>query len=163
MLYGAAALALLAAAYLFWVWPRLPRRDMGPFLGHDYAHRGLWNTSFPENSLPAFHAAAEGGFGIETVILNTYYFIGKMLAAQLDGHRAANKAESYNCYFHNTFLILSKASSNTPGSAQSEMRRYSRPFLPKMNPGVMNTPASSSSLSETASASAPLFPQRKSP
>ena len=112
---------------------------------------------------PVHQRHLERGFGIETVILNTYYFIGKMLAAQFYCHRAANKAESYNCYFHITFLILSKASSNTPGSAQSEMRRYSRPFLPKMNPGVMNTPASSSSLSETASASAPLFPQRKSP
>ena len=71
MLYGAAALALLAAAYLFLVWPRLPRRDMSPFLGHDYAHRGLWNTSLPENSLPAFHAAAEGGFGIETDVRMT--------------------------------------------------------------------------------------------
>ena len=71
MLYGAAALALLAAAYLFLIRPRLPRRDMGPLLGHDYAHRGLWDASIPENSLPAFRAAAEGGFGIETDVRMT--------------------------------------------------------------------------------------------
>ena len=71
MLYGAAALALLAAAYLFLVGPHLPRRDMGPFLGHDYAHRGLWDASCPENSLSAFRRAAEGGFGIETDVRMT--------------------------------------------------------------------------------------------
>lgn len=58
------ALALLIV-YVLLILPRLPRRDIGDLLGWDYAHRGLWNENRPENSLPAFRAAVEGGFGIE--------------------------------------------------------------------------------------------------
>lgn len=57
-------LALLIV-YVLLILPRLPRRDIKPFLGWDYAHRGLWNEKRPENSLSAFKAAVEGGFGIE--------------------------------------------------------------------------------------------------
>lgn len=57
--------ALLFAAYLFLIWPRLPRRDVNHLLGIDYAHRGLWDAECPENSLPAFARAAELGFGVE--------------------------------------------------------------------------------------------------
>jgi glycerophosphoryl diester phosphodiesterase len=31
----------------------------------DYAHRGLWGGNIPENSIPAFAAAAANGYGIE--------------------------------------------------------------------------------------------------
>ncbi len=64
---AAAGLILLglAALYLFLIAPGR-RRDMGAFARVRYAHRGLWDGEKPENSLPAFLAAAERGFGIET-------------------------------------------------------------------------------------------------
>ena len=61
VLWTAAGLFLL---YLFLIAPRVPRRDLGKLAGL-YAHRGLWNEERPENSLAAFKAAAEQGFGIE--------------------------------------------------------------------------------------------------
>lgn len=59
------ALVLLALVWVWLVLPRLPRRDMGPFLGQDYAHRGLWNEACPENSLAAFRRAVQADYGIE--------------------------------------------------------------------------------------------------
>lgn len=56
---------LLALLWLFVICPHLPRRGADAFLHRDYAHRGLWNEQYPENSLPAFDRAAERGFGIE--------------------------------------------------------------------------------------------------
>ncbi len=64
-------LLILLLAYAFAIRPNLPRRDISPLLGRDYAHRGLWNTNEPgennrpENSLAAFRAAVEKGYGIE--------------------------------------------------------------------------------------------------
>lgn len=59
------ALLMLPILYLWLIHPRLPRRELSRFTGVDYAHRGLWNMSCPENSCAAFAAAAEGGYGIE--------------------------------------------------------------------------------------------------
>lgn len=59
------AAVALGAIYAFLVCPRVPRRSLGKLAGRDYAHRGLWNAQRPENSLPAFAAAAEAGYGIE--------------------------------------------------------------------------------------------------
>ncbi|MBR4457842.1 MAG: glycerophosphodiester phosphodiesterase [Clostridia bacterium] len=57
---------VLTGLYVFCLLPQLPRRSMEPFLGRDYAHRGLFdNEGIPENSLPAFRRAADQGFGIE--------------------------------------------------------------------------------------------------
>lgn len=42
--------------------PPLPKIDL---LAYAYAHRGLWSRSLPENSLPAFRAAAQAGLGCE--------------------------------------------------------------------------------------------------
>jgi len=58
-------LLALLLIYTLLILPRLPRRDLGKLLGWDYAHRGLWNDKLPENSLSAFRAAVENGFGIE--------------------------------------------------------------------------------------------------
>ena len=64
-------LAVFVAVYAWLVCPNLPRRDIAHLLRYDYAHRGLWNTNEPgadnrpENSLAAFRAAAEKGYGME--------------------------------------------------------------------------------------------------
>jgi len=58
-------LLALLLLYVLAILPRLPRRDIGELKSWDYAHRGLWNAQRPENSLSAFQAAVEGGFGIE--------------------------------------------------------------------------------------------------
>ncbi len=42
------------------------KTDMTPFLSRPVAHRGLHDGTMPENSLPAFRAAAEAGYPIET-------------------------------------------------------------------------------------------------
>lgn len=62
------AVVLCVAFSLFAVWPGAPRRALRrPFYGRSYAHRGLFGAqqSPPENSLPAFAAAARQGYGIE--------------------------------------------------------------------------------------------------
>lgn len=58
-------LCLMALLYPWLIGPRLPRRDISHLAGYDYAHRGLWNAQRPENSLSAFRAAVDAGFGIE--------------------------------------------------------------------------------------------------
>lgn len=46
---------------------RAPKARLEPFLGVNYAHRGLHTEDFstPENSLKAFEAAASAGYGME--------------------------------------------------------------------------------------------------
>ncbi len=57
--------------YGWLVHPNMARRSMAHLQGVDYAHRGLWNTNEPgadhrpENSLAAFRAAVEKGYGME--------------------------------------------------------------------------------------------------
>ena len=70
-------LLILLLAYAWAIHPRMPRRDITPLMGVDYAHRGLWNTNEPgetnrpENSLAAFRAAVEKGYGIELDVHRT--------------------------------------------------------------------------------------------
>ena len=58
---------LLPGLYLFLICPRFPRKSRWPagVFQYDYAHRGLYGGSIPENSLQAFERAAERGYGIE--------------------------------------------------------------------------------------------------
>lgn len=59
---------VLAALVLFALWPDRGLRGLrAPFVRRNYAHRGLFtqDQAVPENSLPAFAAAAEAGYGIE--------------------------------------------------------------------------------------------------
>ncbi|MBR3109135.1 MAG: glycerophosphodiester phosphodiesterase [Clostridia bacterium] len=62
-----AAFFLCAVLYLFMIAPRFPRRGQWPaaFFRCSFAHRGLYGGDIPENSLAAFHRAAEKGYGIE--------------------------------------------------------------------------------------------------
>ena len=59
-----APVAVLFALWLFLIAPRKRGAAMEPFRC-PYAHRGLWGGDVPENSLAAFRAAADAGFGIE--------------------------------------------------------------------------------------------------
>ena len=63
---GACVAAAAAAAFL--IAPEKPdEKKKAPFLGRNIAHRGLHSAdgSVPENSLPAFRAAVEAGYGVE--------------------------------------------------------------------------------------------------
>ena len=59
---------ILVLLVLFAVWPN-KRRDAlrAPFVGHNCAHRGYFGKDQrpPENSLPAFAAAVQNGYGME--------------------------------------------------------------------------------------------------
>ena len=59
------ALAVIFIAYLFLIAPRMIKRKFKLPEG-GYAHRGLWNEERPENSMSAFAAAVDAGYGIET-------------------------------------------------------------------------------------------------
>jgi glycerophosphoryl diester phosphodiesterase len=68
MLWPFILLILLAALYLFLIFPARPSRSMrAPFEKRNYAHRGLYtlDQTVPENSLPAFRRAVEAGYGAE--------------------------------------------------------------------------------------------------
>ncbi len=61
-------LAVLVIVYLFLVAPRMFNKpDMSALEGYHYAHRGYFDNenAVPENSLAAFSAAIESGYGIE--------------------------------------------------------------------------------------------------
>ena len=61
-----ACVLFLAALLGFFILPGRPQESAKAiFRGVNHAHRGLHNESRPENSLPAFQAAAEAGYGIE--------------------------------------------------------------------------------------------------
>lgn len=71
MLIALMILTALLLLYAALIHPNLPRRDITPLTGFDYAHRGLWNEERPENSLAAFRAAVEKGYGIELDVHRT--------------------------------------------------------------------------------------------
>ncbi len=61
-------LGLLLILLLFAIWPaRLNMEQQRHFQKRNYAHRGLYTADgqVPENSMPAFHAAINAGYGIE--------------------------------------------------------------------------------------------------
>lgn len=57
--------ALVIVLYLLSLWCRRGHKDLAALKGWKYAHRGLHDASRPENSMAAFRAALEGGYGIE--------------------------------------------------------------------------------------------------
>ncbi len=62
-----AAGCLAAAPFVLLAPGRAPESRKAPFLGRNFAHRGLHeeDQSVPENSLPAFRRAVEAGYGME--------------------------------------------------------------------------------------------------
>ena len=67
-IFGGLALLLLCGWLLFrfMTAPAKPREGIERFKGLELAHRGLHkNPEVPENSLPAFRAAVEAGYGVE--------------------------------------------------------------------------------------------------
>ena len=66
MLLAIVLILALFILYLALIAPGHDRsKDLKPLLNRDYAHRGLWNDERPENSLAAFAAARDAGYGIE--------------------------------------------------------------------------------------------------
>ncbi len=64
-IYILAAVAFIAALYLFMMFPSVRRRELSAFTGKIIAHRGLHGDGVCENSREAFRAAIEAGFPIE--------------------------------------------------------------------------------------------------
>lgn len=59
---------LLVVLFLLWLLAtrcRSGHKGMADLQGWSYAHRGLHGSGVPENSMAAFRAALEGGYGIE--------------------------------------------------------------------------------------------------
>lgn len=68
MIWFLALVCVLLFSWLFLVFPgRSSAEQRAPFVGRSFAHRGLYtrDQSVPENSLPAFRRAVEGGYGAE--------------------------------------------------------------------------------------------------
>ena len=61
----AAIAAILCLLYVLSLRGRKNGPDLAPFRGFAYAHRGLYGDGIPENSLAAFRAARDRGYGIE--------------------------------------------------------------------------------------------------
>lgn len=71
MIYVAAALCAILLIYLFLIFPSL-RKKTDLFKKQPlYAHRGLFDEKMPENSMAAFAAAVEAGYGIELDVHTT--------------------------------------------------------------------------------------------
>lgn len=65
LLYISLGLFVLFCLYLFCLAGRTGHPDMEKLRGWSYAHRGLHDENLPENSMAAFRAALEAGYGIE--------------------------------------------------------------------------------------------------
>ena len=64
-------LAIIALIYVYLISPRRSSPADMELLSCDYAHRGLWTSRIPENSMSAFEYAARRGVGIELDIQPT--------------------------------------------------------------------------------------------
>ncbi len=66
ILTGLGTAACAGAGYLYLIAPGRPKAEERDKFQHRYfAHRGLHNQEIPENTLAAFRAAAEQGYGVE--------------------------------------------------------------------------------------------------
>lgn len=60
-----AIVVVLAIIYIFSIKGRIGHKDLSQLRKSHYAHRGLHGDGIPENSLAAFAAAKDAGYGIE--------------------------------------------------------------------------------------------------
>lgn len=58
-------IAVVAALFVLLTMCRKGHKDLASLRGWKYAHRGLHGNGIPENSMAAFRAALDGGYGIE--------------------------------------------------------------------------------------------------
>ena len=65
MLIAIIVILILILLYLFFLHGRIGHSGLKSLTGWFYAHRGLHDAQCPENSMAAFRAALENGFGIE--------------------------------------------------------------------------------------------------
>ena len=65
LIIAASVLLLGLALWLYMIWPGGRRKEMLEYTKHHYAHRGLHDDTRAENSLSAFAAAKDNGYGIE--------------------------------------------------------------------------------------------------
>ena len=65
MIIALIVLITLVALYLLAIHGRTGHKGLQALHGWSYAHRGLHGENVPENSMAAFRAALEGGYGIE--------------------------------------------------------------------------------------------------
>ena len=68
MIIAFSIVIFLCAIYLLCLKGRTGHSNLHKLCGWSYAHRGLHNASRPENSMSAFQAALEAGYGIELEI-----------------------------------------------------------------------------------------------
>ena len=61
----AIAIVILLLVFLFLIKGRTGHKDLPALRGWYYAHRGLHSEGVPENSMAAFRAAKDSGYGIE--------------------------------------------------------------------------------------------------
>ena len=65
MIIGLLILVLLAVLFLLSLKGRTGHKNLAALRGWNYAHRGLHSEGIPENSMAAFKAALDHGYGIE--------------------------------------------------------------------------------------------------
>lgn len=65
MIVAIIVLLVLIALYLYAIKGRTGHKELPALRGWFYAHRGLHSTGCPENSMAAFRAAKDHGYGIE--------------------------------------------------------------------------------------------------
>ena len=87
-------------------------------------------------------ADGEGRLGRNGILLHAQGTGRKAPAPEIQRQGAADEAQAYDSDYLHTTLIFSSAFVSVGTLAQREMRRYLAPLLPKMKPGVRNTPAS---------------------
>ena len=108
------AAVILAGVWIFAVAPgRSHPGQCAPFMGRTFAHRGLYtkNQSVPENSLPAFLAAVEAGYGVE---LDVQLTRDKQLVVFHDDtlDRACGAAKRVDAYTYEQLLQFSLFDTN---------------------------------------------------
>lgn len=98
--------------YFFFIMPRIFNRpSFQAFLGRYYAHRGLHNDEFPENSMKAFQLALDHDYGIELDVHLSKDEI-PIVFHDFDLKRMCNVDENINNLTYEELKALKLANSN---------------------------------------------------